>query len=78
LAAILRSASGISSWSVGLEVIREKLSTGFLPHYEPWVPHIPDFLLLLVGSGHFMRLSLKKGAHVVYWPPKVRQGGRQK
>ena len=30
---------------------------------EGQVPHIPDFLLNLMGSTNFMRLSLKKGAH---------------
>jgi hypothetical protein len=37
---------------------------GSIPH-QCRVPHIPDFLCSFVGSLHFMRLSLKKGAHAV-------------
>src|SRR5580658_3645864 len=35
------------------------------PRNNNRVPHIPDFLCSFVGSLHFMRLSLKKGAHAV-------------
>jgi hypothetical protein len=37
----------------------------FCLDYQPWVPHIPDFLLNLLGSAKFMRLSLEKGALAV-------------
>jgi hypothetical protein len=35
------------------------------PRHHGRVPHTPDFLCSVVGSLHFMRPSLKKGAHVV-------------
>jgi hypothetical protein len=38
---------------------------GLYPRTHRRVPHIPDFLCSFVGSLNFMRLSLKKGAHVV-------------
>jgi hypothetical protein len=34
-------------------------------HHEKAVPHPPGFLLSLLGSANFMRLSLEKGAHAV-------------
>ena len=42
-----------------------KMRFGLYPHTHRRVPHIPDFLRSFVGSLHFMRLSLKKGAHAV-------------
>jgi hypothetical protein len=38
-------------------------------------PTNPDFLWSLVGSLHFMRLSLKKGAHVVLSRAPYRKSG---
>jgi hypothetical protein len=43
------------------------------PRHECRVPHTPDFLGSFVGSLHLLRLSLKKGAHVVLARPAYRK-----
>ena len=49
---------------------------GLYPHTHRRVPHIPDFLRSFVGSLHFMRLSLKKGAHVGLSRAAYRKSGQ--